>query len=390
MTGKRGQNEGSIYKRKDGRWTAALSVGGTRRKTFYGKTRQEVQEKLTAELGKKQAGLPIATDERQTVGQFLDHWLKESVKSSVRPKTYDSYAQLVRLHLKPRLGHIRLSKLTPQLLQAELNWWLKKGRRKPAKATDGDGESHALSPRTVQYLRAVLRRALVQAVKWNLVSRNVATLVDPPRSRRQPVTVLTPEQAKAFVKTIKGDRMEPLYLAALTLGLREGEVLGLRWQNINFESGTLRVEYGLQRIEKKLQLVPPKTERSRRTLKMPAVLISAFRAHRVRQLESKLAAGSEWQEMDFVFATRHGTPLDARNVLRNYYAILAKAELPRMTFHHLRHSCASLLLAQNVPARVVMEVLGHSQISLTLDTYSHVMPALMADVKDAMDRALES
>ena len=165
----------------------------------------------------------------------------------------------------------------------------------------------------------------------------------------------------------------------------QAEVLGLKWDAIDFQARTLRVNAALQRIEGKLQLVEPKTARSRRTLQMPEAVITALRAHRVRQLEEKMLAGERWQDTGLAFTTSIGTPMDARGLIRKFHALLKKAGLPRSRFHDLRHSCASLLLAKHVPARVVMELLGHSQISLTLDTYSHVMPAMLREAADSMD-----
>ncbi len=372
---KRGQNEGTIYKRKDGRWVAAVSLGyqagKLKRKTFYGKTRREVQEKLTATLRDRQQGLPIVT-ERQTLGQFFDRWLEGCVKPSVRPRTHFSYAQLVRLYIKPELGHIQLAKLSPEDVQAFMNARLKAG----------------LSARTVQYLRAVLRRALGQALKWGLVARNVATLVDPPRYKRPQVIPLSHEESRTFLQSIKGERLEALFSVALALGMREGEALGLRWQEVDLQARTLRVNVALQRIEGKLLLVEPKTERSRRTLPLPESIVATLRLHRVHQLEDKMIAGDRWKESGLVFTSSIGTPLLARNVVRKFHSLLKKAGLPHHRFHDLRHSCASLLLAQGVPARTVMEILGHSQINLTLNTYAHVMPAMMRDAANVMDSVL--
>lgn len=244
------------------------------------------------------------------------------------------------------------------------------------------------SPRTVQYARAIIRRALGQAHKWGLVARNIATLVDPPRYERPEVQPLSMEQISQFLGSIKGDRLEALYLVTIALGLREGEVLGLKWDAINWEARTLRVRTALQRVEGRLQLVEPKTARRRRTLSMPEIVITALRAYRLRQLEEKLLAGERWQETGMVFTPFIGTPIDARNIIRKFHAALKKAELPRFRFHDLRHSCASLLLTQRVPPRVVMELLGHSQISMTMDTYSHVMPAMLREAADSMDTML--
>ena len=374
---KRGHNEGSIYQRKDGRWCATINLGyrnGKRwRKAFYGKTRREVQVKLTEALHAHRQGLPLAP-ERQTVGKFLNRWLAGCAKPSVRPRTYEGYAGHVRLHIGPALGHIRLVKLSPQDVQSFLN----------SKLTDGH------SPRTVQYMHAVLRRALGQALKWSLVARNVATLVDSPRVERPEVQPFTPDQARTFLRAIEGDRLEALYSVALAIGLRRGEALGLRWDDIDLDKNTLTVRASLQRVEGRLQLVQPKTVRSRRTIALPQSAVTALRSHRVRKLQERLLAGSRWQDSGFVFTTTIGTPLEPRNVYRHFQGALERAGLPRKRFHDLRHTCASLLLAQGVHPRVVMEILGHSQIGLTMNTYSHVIPELQREAAGRMDALLAS
>lgn len=344
----RGQREGSIFRRRDGRWAAALNVGwreGKRhRKYFYGATREAVQKELTTALRAQQQGLPVAP-ERQTVRQFLESWLTECVRPSVRPRTFVSYSQLVKVHIAPGLGHIVLSRLSPQDVQAFLNGKLKARRgnlskRKPKESEAKSGEqknAETLSPRTVQYLYAVLRRALGQALKWGLVARNVATLVTPPSVRRPEVRPLTPEEARALLNAIDGDRMAPLYSVALALGLRQGEALGLRWADVDLETATLTIRKAMQRVRGKLELVDPKTTKSRRTMALPDVAVNALRAHRVRQLEERLLAGSRWQDSGLVFATTIGTPLDGRNVTRHFQKLLKDAALPRQRFHDLRH-----------------------------------------------------
>lgn len=364
MARRRGPGEGTITQRADGRWMARLDLGivnGKRkRQTLYGKTRKEVAEKLTKSQHDRQQGLPIAVA-RQTVGQFLDRWLEDVVRPTVRAKTLHSYAQMVRLHLKPALGHHQLAKLTPQHVQAMLNEKLNSG----------------LSPRTVQYLRAILRRALGQALKWELVTRNVATLVDPPRVTRPEMVSFDPTQARRFLDAVKGDRLEAMYSVALALGLRQGEALGLRWQDIDLDSGILRVSVALQKVRgEQPRLVEPKTRQSRRTLALPQAIVARLRAHRARQCEEILRLGSGWNgsAWNLVFTNAVGGPLDARHVVRGFKAILTKAGLPDIRFHDLRHSCASLLVAQGVHPRTVMDLLGHSTIKLTMDTYAHVMP----------------
>ena len=373
MAARRGQSEGSIYRRQNGLWAGAVDLGrvnGRRvRKTFYGATRKEVQERVTAALRDQQLG-SLAHAGRETVGQFLTAWLVDFASPNLRPLTIESYRSLVDLHLIPALGHIRLDRLSPQQVQAMLN----------AKLAGG------LSARRVGYIRAVLRAALNQAIRWGLLARNAASLSNPPRVVRHPVEILSPDDARRFLQVAQGDRFEALYTVALSLGLRQGEALGLRWQDVDLTARTLSVVHALQRVDGKLQLVEPKTDRSRRTIKMPAVVADALAQHRVQQLEMRLLAGARWTETGLIFTSSLGTPLDGANVTRHFQRLLASAGLPRLRFHDLRHSCASLLLAQGIPARVVMETLGHSQISLTLNTYSHVMPALQGEAADAIDR----
>lgn len=343
------------------------------RKSYYGSTRRAVQQKLVVALRDLQRGV-TPTDDRRTTGQLLDRWLEDVAKATVRPRTFVSYSQTVRLHLKPTLGRAPLSKLSPQQVQALLNSKLASG----------------LSPRSVGIIHAVLRRALNQAVKWDLVPRNVATLVQPPRAPRAEITPLTPEQARAFLDAVRGDRLEALYSVGLALGLRQGEVLGLAWTDVDLEAGTLRVAHALQRVNGRLELVEPKSRSSRRTIPRPATVARALRVHRSRQLEERLAAGPRWRESDLVFTTAVGTPLDSRNVTRRFQAALERAGLPQLRFHDLTHTAASLMLAQGIAPRVVMETLGHSQISLTMNTYSHVVPALQREAADRMDAVLSS
>ena len=374
-SGKRGQNEGSVYQRKDGRWTAAISLGyqngKLKRKNFYGKTREDVQKKLTKALHDHEQGLPIAMA-RQTVQQFLSLWLTDRVRQRVRSSTYVSYDQQVRVHIAPALGHMELSKLAPQHIQNYIN-----ARREAG-----------LSAKTVKYHLSVLRMALSQALKWGLVARNVAALVDPPRTQRFEVQPITPERARALLDAIKGNRMEALFSVALSLGLRRGEALALRWQDIDFKARTLRVSGSLQRLNGKLEISEPKTKTSRRVLDLPDSLINRLREHRTRQLEEKLLAGSRWKETGLVFTSGVGTPIDPRHVKRRLDPLLKKAGLPNYRVHDLRHFCASLLLAQGVPLKVVSDMLGHSQISITADLYTHVLPSMRKAAVDLMDSNL--
>lgn len=377
MPRKRGQNEGTIYKRADGRWEAQYTyqdaTGRTRRKSIYGKTRKEVQQQLTAALAALDRDEAPLTD-RQTVGQFLERWLADVVEPHRAPDTHRTYAGVVRLHLLPTLGKVQLGKLTPQQVQALLT-------------TKARGDL-AGKDRTVQQLREVLRNALNVALRWGLVAKNAAELVDPTAYRRPEVCPLSADEAHAFLAVAGGDRLEALYTVALALGLRKGEALGLKWEDIDEAAGVIRVRRQLQRVKGKLILRDLKTAKSRRNLPLPAALVGKLHAHRARQAEAELLAHARWQHSDLVFTSTIGTPLDPRNVTRRFHALIVKAGLPHQRFHDLRHLCASLLLAQGVPPRVVMETLGHSQISLTMNTYSHVMPSLQREAADRMDAFL--
>jgi integrase len=377
MTGRRGHNEGSIYQRADGKWCAAISVGYAdgkpKRKVIYGKTRKEVAEKLKVALRDQQQGLPVAV-ERQTVGQFLDRWLTDTIAPNRRPKTYRSYEQMTRCHIAPALGHIQLAKLEPQQVQALL-------KRK---------QDEGLSPRTVAYTRAVLRQALNQALKWGLVARNVATLVEPPKVERFEIKPLAPTDANRLLDAARDDRLEALYRVALSLGLRQAEALGLRWEDIDLDKRTLRVSKALQVIKGEMQLVEPKTASARRILPLPSALVAALKAHRARQAAERLKMGEAWQDHDLVFCTRVGTPIHPRNLIRSFQALRERAGLPPMRFHDLRHSCLSLLAAQGVPARVAQEIAGHSDLRLTLSVYTHVYDEAKQQVADVMDKLFPS
>jgi integrase len=257
----------------------------------------------------------------------------------------------------PGLGHLRLARLHPEHVEQFL----------AAKQQEG------LSPRSCQYLRAILRIALNRAVKHGLVFRNVAALAEPPRVTRADVQTLTPEQARVFLETQQDRRLYPVIVVAVSCGLRSGEILGLRWEDVDLERGVLRVRHTLERLGGGWRLLEPKSETSRRTIRVPEPVIPILRAHRVKQLERRLLAGPDWQEYDFVFTTRTGQPLEGVRLNRDTKSLLRRAGLPAVHFHALRHSCATFLLAQGVAPRVVMDVLGHSDIRLTLNTYSHVL-----------------
>lgn len=382
---RRGHGEGSIVQRADGRWMATVSVGwkdGKRdRKYYYGETRAAVAAKLNDALKAHHDGIPLA-NEKATVGRFLEEWLEVSKKGKLRARTFEGYVDAVQNHLIPDLGKVPLARLGPARVQRFLN-------EKATLPRSDARDANPLSPRSVQFMHAVLRNALKQAMAWGLVARNVATLVELPRVVRGEISPLTPKDAKAFLEATREHRNEAVYVVALSLGLRQGEALGLRWQDVDLEAGRLDVRRSLQRITGKgLQLEELKTERSRRSVRLPRMTIAALRAHKVRQAEERLAAGKAWKDHGLVFPSTIGTPLDARNVRRHFTKVLRSLKIAERRFHDLRHTAASFLLAQGADLRVIMETLGHSQISTTANVYAHVLDTLKQDVADKMDAIL--
>lgn len=341
MASRRGSGEGSIYKRQDGRWCAQVSLGykpGGKpyRKILYGKTRIAVSEAMKRTLREQQLGL-APTSERQSVARFLTDWLENTVKPKNKQLTYRSYEWIIRIHLVPGIGRLPLVKLTPQKLQAFLN----------------ERTAAGLSAATVKHINATLRAALSQAHRWQIVHQNAAKLITLPRSVRYHATILTADQAQELLLFLRGHRYEALFTVALTMGTRRGETLGLRWRDIDMVNGNIEVCHSLESVKGKgLSLSEPKTERAKRVLRIPQICIAALVKQRLSQLNQKQWAGSKWNEGDFVFTSSLGRPVQPDEISHVFPEILAQAELPRVRFHDLRHTCASLLLSLGVPAKV--------------------------------------
>ena len=244
--------------------------------------------------------------------------------------------------------------------------------------------------RSVAHNRAVLRNALNTALRWNLVARNVASLAQPPSVPQREVRVLTTPDAQRLLNAVRGDRLEAVFSVALGLGLRQSEALGLQWDDVDLDGAQLHVWRTLQRVDGEYRFFGPKTARSRRTIPVPPPVMRALHVHRARQMEERLRVGPAWQGAtwgNLVFADEAGQPLSGFHVTRRFKALLAAAGLPDMRYHDLRHGAASLMAAQGVPARVAMEVLGHSQISTTMEIYSHVTEESQ---RDAVNRVAEA
>jgi integrase len=367
---RRGHHEGTGYQRGDGRWEWKITLPNGRRKSFYGLTQREAREKANQALKDLESGLDLRAS-TVTVGAFLDAWLESTARERVRPSTYVSYQGHVRHHLKPALGTTKLRQLTPQQVNAMLS----------------ERVANGMSPTTANLIRATLRTALSSAVKWGMVSQNVAALSDPRPVRRQRVEPLSVEQIQILLIHATNDRIGPLLVVAVHTGLRQGELLGLRWQDVDIKGRSIQVRHTLTRPDGAPALTDPKTEQSRRSIRLSDHALAALEVQADRVAESRMAAASRWQENDLVFPTTIGTFQHSSNVTHRFQKMLADAGLPRRTFHGLRHSTASILLREGVDLFTVKEVLGHSQIALTADTYGHLTQKLSDEAARRMGQA---
>ncbi len=376
-TRRRGRSEGSIFRRmRNGKeyWYASISVGydaeGRRqRREVTGRTKAEVQEKL-ARLQVESLDGTIAKPSMMKVGQFLDHWLDDVAKPSIRHSTFVRYRSVIGKHIKPKIGHIRLSKLQPGQVQGMY-------RRL---------EEEGASPRTRELSHAVLRRALGQAVKWSYTSRNVCTIVDRPRVVRREMTALEPEHVSTLLKEAKQDRFYAAYVVAVTTGLRMGEIFGLRWTDIDWASKTIYIQRAAQEVRGEVELSEPKSKRGIRRVPLADVTVSALR----QRQKAALAEGQAANEYVFTdsdgglirrsnFHNRHWDPLRKR---------LVEKGVPYVRFHDLRHTAATMWLRENVHAKIVQEWLGHATVAFTLDVYGHALPSMHREAAERMNGAL--
>lgn len=364
---KRANGEGTIAKRADGRYVGAAFVpiiGGGRRWVFvYGQTRDEARHKLDQLQQTAQAGIPRPKT-RQTVGAYLDYWLEQVVKPEQRPTTYTGYEVMVRLHIKPLVGRIYLDRLSPQDVRAMI------AALRVKKTTRG-GPPRPLSQRMVQSAHAVLRNALENAVREELVTRNVAKLVRVSAPHYDVGAGLDPVAARALLQRISDDRLYALYLCAIVLGMRRGELLGLTWAAVDLDQGRLAVRQTLNWVDGQVSIQPPKTKASRRVIPLPEVVVSALREHLKTQEAERVEAGDRWEESGFVFVTKRGRPMSPFTLVKYWHDIRDAAGLGRLRFHDLRHTAVSLLLALGVPPHVVREIAGHSDIKVTMMVYAH-------------------
>ncbi len=373
MTRKRGNGEGSIYRRKDGRWVGQYLVytaDGPKYRYLYEKTRQDVSKKLTKAMADRDGGITFDAG-TLTVSEYLDRWMKDSVRGTVRLSTVERHEINVRVHINPTLGQVKLKSLTPAHVRALHREKLDAGS----------------SPATVRKIHSTLHKALAQAVADGLLPRNAAD-VKAPRPAPDEMRPLSEAEARAFLEAASDERSEALYVLAITTGLRRGELLGLRWDDADLEKGTLRVGRSLVREGGRYTLGDTKTKRGRRQVNLTPRTVNALKAHRKRQLEERVSLAGLYEDQGLIFATSAGTPIQPENLVkRSFKPLLKKAGLPEIRFHDLRHTCATLLLGRGVHPKIVQELLGHATIAMTLDTYSHYLPSMGDQASGAMGDA---
>lgn len=377
---KRGNHEGSIYQRKDGKWCAQITTGrkenGTpKREYIYGKTRSEVSNKLNKALFNISQGTFVESN-RITLESWLDTWLFEYKKSNIRPTTFENYEYLTRVHIKPNIGYLLLKDLRTEHIQKFYNNLLSNGK------VDGSG---GLSAKTINRIHVVIHSALRQAVKNNLIVTNISETTTLPKQVKKEIHFLAVWEQRKFYNLVQAERLKAAFILELGTGIREGELLALTWKNVNFEEGTIKITRTLKRVKvfddnsptkTKLIFLEPKSDSGKRTIPLPLNVLNEMKEHQIRQNDEKDKNKALYEDNDLVFCTEIGRVIEPRNFLRTFYRLLNKSGLDHFNFHALRHTYATRLLEANEHPKVVQEILGHSDITLTLNTYSHVLPVI--------------
>lgn len=383
MAGRRMNGEGGLYQRADGRWFGAVvlgydAAGHPKRKTVSAKTKDEARKRLK-DLQQKIDGGYVPPSRDETVAQLFDRWHRDILSTQVKPLARENYKYIADGHIIPTLGNKRVVRLTVADVQHLLAAKLEGGPQ---------GKPSPLSISTVQRIRSVLVQALNVCVVDATVTRNVAALTKAPTARRKEGRTLNPEQAKQLLAALREHRLGALFTLMLSTGIRRGEALGLRWDDIDLKAGFVIVRRQLQRVGGELTTNDVKTARSRRSVNLASPVVNALKAHMEMQAAQRGACGQDWVDTGYVFTTQSGKPLDPRNIHRDFLAICMKAKLGKWHPHELRHSAASLMLAQGVPLEVVSDVLGHSSIRMTADVYGHILQPQRQGAAEALASVL--
>jgi len=380
---KNANGEGTIYQIKSGKrkgqWIGQVTVGTNpetgkpKRKSLYGKTRGEVKEKMREVLDDLDRGVNLQAQDK-TFGEWLLTWMDEYKRIELRLSTWENYYRSIRTHIYPALGHIALNDIRTDDIQGLYTQMVK----------------DKFAPATVRRNHQIIHSCLKQAVENRIILWNPADAAKLPRLEDTKVRSMTLEEMGKFLNVLGADRWGTAFLCLLGTGLRLGELLGLRWQDVDLDEGIIRIEQSLVRTkEKGLYFDEPKTEKSKRIVPLPGEVIAAIKRHRVEQLELRLVVGANYQNNDLVFCTSTGTPIYPRNFTRKFYELRDKAGVPGdINLHALRHTYATRLLEEGENLKTVQELLGHADISTTANTYSHVSPEVKKKAAAKMDKLI--
>jgi integrase len=349
-------------------------TGKRRQKFLTAPTKRGVEDLATELLASMSSGTFGEADAKKlTVGEYLTRWLA-SIEANVRPSSLRRYTEVVQKHITPIIGRVRLAKLTPLQVQNLYADRLTNGK---------------LSPTTVALVHNVLHRALKQAVRWGLLTRNVTEAVEPPRETTPEYITWNEHQVAAFLAVTDQDEWAALWRLALLTGMRRGEILGLKWEDVDFARGVLAVKRTLSRgKDGTFVFGTPKTASGRRSIALPRSAVDSLRKHRVKQLEHKMKLGSSYHDQDLVFADALGDSIHPNTLDHRFKRLAVKAGLPEIRFHDLRHTSATLMLANGTHPKIVQERLGHSDVSMTLNRYSHVAMDMQREAADQLDERL--
>ncbi|GAA4703650.1 tyrosine-type recombinase/integrase [Brevibacillus fulvus] len=368
------------FRKRGNSWSYTVDLGkdeitGKRKqKTKNGfKTKKDAEKACNELINQLNKGTYIEPSEK-TIKEYIMEWMDINAKQILRPSSYDNHLIVIEKHIIPELGSLKLSQLTPSHIQKFYNQL----------STEG------LSPDYIRYMHSILRKSIGQAVKWQLVARNVVELVEPPRLADKDIVTWSLEEATEFLDYVEahGKRFFVAYVLAIYTGMRRGEILGLRWKDINWEHGKLSVRQTVYRTRQGLLFQEPKTKNSKRQISLPEYVLSSLRRHRSDQNKQKLLLGGLYNDHDLVICTDEGKPIEPRNLVRHFDRMIQETGLQKIRFHDLRHTHATILLQLGEHPKVVSERLGHSRVGVTLDTYSHVLPDMQKDAANNFEQAM--
>jgi len=342
-------------------------------------TKKQAEELLVKLLGDLQQGIYVAPN-AMTVGELLDRWMEVHGKHNLAKTTYDMYESHIRKHIKPEIGSLQVSKVKPLQLQEFYGKKLEGGR--------ADGRAGGLAARTIGDLHKILCAALGAAVTWEITTKNAANAVSPPKVAETPQPTWTAEVAQAFLTEVAKSRLYPLYVLAIATGMRRGELLGLRWQDIDWDKRHLTIVQALVATKAGPKIADTKTGSSRRAVAISEDMLGLLKIHQMRQAEERMLLGNNPAVGNLVFTSERGTTLNPRNLLRHFHAACTRAGVPKIPFHALRHTHATIMLKKGVHPKIVSERLGHSRVAVTMDVYSHVLPSMQAEVAGLVEQAV--